>query len=191
MDLTKTILIDNRDSFTYNIVECLRQIKNLEFGIVDVDNIRIPELSTFDNIIISPGSGLPAEYPILSKIIDEYKSGKAILGICLGHQAICEHFGARLINLESVFHGHQEGVEIVQAEPIYTNLSPHLKVGLYHSWAVDSESIPPELQVTAKSEKGYVMSVRHAQYKIYGVQFHPESFLTEYGIDMINNFLHL
>lgn len=191
MDSFNTLLIDNRDSFTYNIVECLRSIENVKFKVVDVQNLQIAEIATFNNIIISPGPGLPADYPILSEIIDEFKSLIPILGICLGHQAICEHFGARLVNLESVFHGHQQKIKIIQQTQVYKNLPSQMDVGLYHSWVVDEKSIPAELKITSKSEKGYVMSVKHSDYEIIGLQFHPESFLTEYGINMINNFLQI
>lgn len=187
----KTLLIDNRDSFTYNIVELLRKIENVTCDIVKVDQIELSDIKSYDNIIISPGPELPENYPVLDQVIEKYKTKKPILGICLGHQAICTYFGAGLVNLANVFHGHQQKVEIIDDDKILRGVSSGFDVGLYHSWVVDWDNLPNVLQVTSRSEAGHIMSVRHLQYDIYGLQFHPESFLTEKGKDIISNFLNI
>ena len=191
MDSINVLLIDNEDSFTYNIVELLRKAENVEYDVINVKDNVLSKINSPDKIIISPGPGVPNDYPVLNRIIETYKNTKPILGVCLGHQLICTHFGSRLINMDSVIHGLQQKVEIIEKDKLLNNISDEFKVGLYHSWVVDRYSVPEELKITALSKKGYLMGVGHKKYDIYGIQFHPESFLTGSGTKIIGNFLYL
>ena len=191
MENIKISLIDHNDSFTYNIVEMLRKIDNIDHDVISIDKIDVNKLENYDNIILSPGPGLPADYPKLREIIKTYKTSIPILGICLGHQAICEFFGARLDNLQSVYHGYQQRVELVDGSKLFRDIDSNFYVGLYHSWVMSDDNIPAELKITSFSEKGYVMSVEHREYNIYGIQFHPESFMTSRGLEIIKNFIFI
>lgn len=185
----KVVIIDNYDSFTYN----LRQLFVECGAIVEVlfnDSFEMNSLDRFDKIVFSPGPGLPSEAGVMEDVITEYAGKKPMLGICLGEQAIGEVFGAKLKNLKQVFHGIQTPVRIVdEDEYIFRGLAPVVPVGRYHSWVVDSDSLPSCLKVTSFSPEGYIMSLRHRIYDIHGLQFHPESILTQSGRQMIANFL--
>lgn len=185
----KVVIIDNYDSFTYN----LRQLFVECGAVVEVlfnDSFEMNSLDRFDKIVFSPGPGLPSEAGVMEDVITEYAGKKPMLGICLGEQAIGEVFGAKLRNLKQVFHGIQTPVRIVdEDEYIFRGLAPVVPVGRYHSWVVDSDSLPSCLKVTSFSPEGYIMSLRHRIYDIHGLQFHPESILTQSGRQMIANFL--
>lgn len=187
----KIILIDHNDSFTYNIVEVLRHIKNCEVQVVKYDKITIELINRFDKIIFSPGPGLPTDYIKTNKIIDTFFRKKPILGICLGQQIICSYFGANLYNMETIIHGVKKEIHIATKSKLFKNVPAKTEVGLYHSWAVSSTKFPKNLLITSTGTDGTIMSVEHEKYPLYGIQFHPESFLTEYGIQILKNFIEL
>lgn len=183
------LIIDNNDSFTYNILELLRKNIAAIIDVIKYNEIEISQISDFDKIIISPGPGLPDDFPTLQKIIDEYKSSKSILGICLGHQSICSFFGANLVNLPLVCHGQSHNIQVNTTAKIYQKLPHSFNVGLYHSWAIDKSNFPEDLQITGLSEAKIIMSVAHKKYDIHGIQYHPESFISEYGAEILKNFI--
>ena len=183
------LIVDNNDSFTYNILELLRKNIVAKINVVRYDEIEISQISNFNKIIISPGPGLPDDFPTLQKIIDEYKSSKSILGICLGHQAICSFFGAKLVNLPLVCHGQSHRIQVDTTAKIYQKLPHIFNVGLYHSWAIDNNGFPEDLQITGLSEAEVIMSMAHKIYDIHGIQYHPESFISEYGAEILKNFI--
>jgi anthranilate synthase component 2 len=148
------------------------------------------ELEKFDKIVLSPGPGIPSEAGLLLKVIETYKDKKPILGVCLGHQAIGEYFGAKLTNLSDVYHGVQTPAKIVADDYIFRNLPNEILVGRYHSWVVDNANLPSCLEVTATSPEGYIMAIRHKTFDIRGIQFHPESVLTPEGKNIISNFIN-
>lgn len=182
-------ILDNNDSFTYNIVNHLRRMVDTTFTVKTADNFQISDLIYFDKIIISPGPGLPKDFPIIDKILKEYYQSKAILGICMGHQAIGTFFGGMLHNISPVIHGQAHEVKIVHESPLWAGIPKHFKAGLYHSWALDVDKIPDSLVVTATSENNTVMAMQSKDYPVFGVQFHPESHITEFGFEILSNFV--
>lgn len=182
------LVIDNYDSFVYNLVHYLEELD----CIVTVrrnDDIDLDELEQYDKILLSPGPGIPSEAGLLNAIVEKYAPTKSILGVCLGQQAIGEVFGGRLINLESVFHGVATTIKpCVTDEKMFSTLEPEFKVGRYHSWVVD-KNLPDCLEATSFDENGQVMSLRHRDFDVRGVQFHPESVLTPDGKKMIRNWV--
>ena len=192
MDL---LLIDNNDSFTFNIVEMLRQISKSRFPkdkiniiIRPVESFQVEDAAGADKVIISPGPGLPEDYPVLFQMLDRYADSKSILGVCMGHQVICQYFGAELFNLGDVVHGQPRQITITSKNTRLFDEISTMNVGLYHSWAVKNE-IPEGLQVIAESVDGIVMAVQHQHYDIHAVQFHPESYITQNGSRIFENFL--
>ncbi len=186
----RVLLIDNNDSFTYNIVSTLKRIEQVDTTVLNSDTFDITLLEKFEKIILSPGPGMPKDFPILDKVISYcLKNNKPLLGICLGHQAICCYFNAKLFNLNQVIHGHRKKIKINNSSSIYKHIPPEIEVGLYHSWAVEMNSLGEDLQITGVSEDGVLMSVQHSIKPIFGVQYHPESFLTQYGKQILENFL--
>ena len=183
-------MIDNYDSFTYNLVHLVKEL-GAEIEVFRNDQFELPELERFEKIMLSPGPGIPEEAGKLIDVIREYAGKKPRLGICLGEQAIGEFFGGKLVNLSDVFHGVQTPAHIVSSDPIFNDMEKDIVVGRYHSWVVDAESIPPCLEVTCISDEGQVMALRHRNYDIRGIQFHPESVLTPEGKKMINNWINL
>lgn len=184
----KTVIIDNYDSFTYNLSHLLKEL-GAEVTVVRNDKFKMEDLEPFDKIILSPGPGIPSEAGQLLDVIRTYAGKKPILGVCLGHQAIGEVFGARLENLKDVYHGVQtEGTQLGN-DYIFRGLPERVMMGRYHSWVVTRDSMPDVLEVTAMSDDGEIMALRHRQYDIHGIQFHPESVLTPEGHTIINNFL--
>lgn len=184
----KTVIIDNYDSFTYNLSHLLKEL-GAEVTVVRNDKFKMEDLESFDKIILSPGPGIPSEAGQLLDVIRTYAGKKPILGVCLGHQAIGEVFGARLENLKDVYHGVQtEGTQLGN-DYIFRGLPERVMMGRYHSWVVTRDSMPDVLEVTAMSDDGEIMALRHRQYDIHGIQFHPESVLTPEGHTIINNFL--
>src|SRR6476660_8952208 len=179
----KILVFDNYDSFTYNLVHLVEKIIHSKVDVYRNDQIPLEKVRSYDKIILSPGPGIPSEAGALLPLIKEYASSKSILGVCLGHQAIGQAFGGELINLSSVFHGVATKIEVRSQEsgvgsPLFNGLPSELEVGRYHSWVVSKENFPDELEITAEDEKGYIMAVRHRDFDVQGVQFHPESVLT-------------
>lgn len=182
-------LIDNNDSFTYNIVELVRKIDGVTLEVIPYEELRVDDLSKFKKLIISPGPGLPHEFPHLQDVLQAYHSEIPILGICLGHEAIACFFGAELTHLPTVVHGQPREINVTAPSLLFKGLPQNFKAGLYHSWVVDKHKLPAELMITAFSEDNNIMSFRHSKYDLFGVQFHPESIITEYGKEMMTNFL--
>jgi len=185
----KILVFDNYDSFTYNLVHIVKALGYKNVEVHRNDKIALEDIQQFDKIILSPGPGIPSEAGILLDVIKTYATQKPILGVCLGHQAIGEVFGGKLINLPKVFHGVATPIKIIIKDKIFEDLPEEFAVGRYHSWVVSNEDFPQELEITAVDEYGYIMALRHKKYNIKGVQFHPESILTEYGEDIIRNWL--
>lgn len=185
----RVLILDNYDSFTYNLVQYIEEILQQKIDVFRNDAISLEKVGTYDAIVLSPGPGLPEEAGIMPAIIKEYAPEKAILGVCLGHQAIGEAFGGQLHNLAQVYHGLETPLKVVQPEePLFQNLPATFQVGRYHSWVVSPEGFPDELEVTAVDESGAIMALRHRTYNVRGVQFHPESILTPLGKQMLENF---
>jgi len=185
----KTVLvIDNYDSFTYNLVHYLEELR-CNVVVKRNDKLTLEEVRPFDRIVLSPGPGIPEEAGLLKEIIATYAPSKSIFGVCLGQQAIGEVFGGSLINLEKVYHGIGTTIEVVKEDPIFKDLPRTLEVGRYHSWVVDPE-LPQELEATSFDANGQVMSLRHRHYDVCGVQFHPESVLTPHGKKILENWLN-
>ena len=186
----KVLVIDNYDSFVYNLVHMVRYLGH-EPVVYRNDKIAIEMVGQYDKILLSPGPGIPEEAGILLDLIKTYAPTKSILGVCLGHQAIAEAFGAELLNLPTVLHGiasanHLQEVE----EPLFEGFPSSFSVGHYHSWVVKEHTLPAELQVTGKDLEGNVMAIRHTTYDVKGLQFHPESILTDNGIRILANWLN-
>lgn len=186
------LLIDNYDSFTYNLSQYLEEEggEDVEVTVWRNDQFGLDDVERFDKIVLSPGPGVPDEAGLLKAVIRRYAPTKPILGVCLGEQAIGEVFGAEIYNLNTVFHGIQSSVRIVASDYIFDNLSDSIKVGRYHSWVVGKEDFPAELEVTAVSDEGQVMALKHRRYDVHGIQFHPESILTPEGRTIIRNFIY-
>ena len=186
----KIVIIDNYDSFTYNLSHLVKEL-GADVTVYRNDKFMMPELDRFDKIILSPGPGIPSEAGLLLDVITTYRGRKPMLGVCLGHQAIGEVFGATLKNLSDVYHGvATEGTQFGN-DPIFRGLPKRIVMGRYHSWVVDNTSLPECLEVTAISDDGYIMGLKHRHYDIHGIQFHPESVLTPEGRTMIKNWLEL
>ncbi|MBP5376779.1 MAG: aminodeoxychorismate/anthranilate synthase component II [Bacteroidaceae bacterium] len=183
------VIIDNYDSFTYNLSHLVKEL-GAEVTVYRNDKFELSSLQQFDKIILSPGPGIPSEAGLLLDVIREYAGKKPILGVCLGHQAIGESFGGRLTNLSDVFHGVATPCNIVADDYIFEGMTSPIEVGRYHSWVVDAESIPSCLEATSLSDEGYIMSLRHRDYDIRGIQFHPESVLTPQGRQIILNWIN-
>ena len=186
------LLIDNYDSFTYNLSQYLEEEggDDVEVTVWRNDQFGLDDVERFDKIVLSPGPGVPDEAGLLKAVIRRYAPTKPILGVCLGEQAIGEVFGAEIYYLNTVFHGIQSSVRIVASDYIFDNLSDSIKVGRYHSWVVGKEDFPAELEVTAVSDEGQVMALKHRRYDVHGIQFHPESILTPEGRTIIRNFIY-
>ncbi len=188
MNSRKIVIIDNYDSFTFNLAHLVREL-GAEVTVFRNDQFQLPELENFDKIILSPGPGIPSEAGLLTQVIAAYAGKKPILGVCLGHQAIGEVFGAKLTNLSEVYHGvATEGTQFGN-DYVFDGLPKRVVMGRYHSWVVDRAGFPACLQVTAVSDDGQIMALCHKEYDIHGIQFHPESVLTPQGRQMIGNWL--
>ncbi len=186
----KIAIIDNYDSFTYNLSHLVKEL-GAEVTVVRNDQFELPFLEQFSKILLSPGPGIPTEAGLLCEVIRHYAGRKPILGVCLGHQAIGEVFGARLENLSDVFHGVATPCRITAPDPLFSGLPDTITVGRYHSWVVSNEGLPDCLEVTAVSDEGQVMALRHRELNVRGIQFHPESVLTPNGRQMLQNWLYL
>ncbi len=186
--MTKILVLDNYDSFTYNLVHYLEDL-NCDVTVIRNDQLNIEYVNLFDKIVLSPGPGIPDEAGLLKLIIKRYASTKSILGVCLGLQAIAEVFGTKLINLDTVFHGVSTKVTIcMENETLFNGLKKTFKVGRYHSWVIDTD-LSNELEATSFDENGQIMSLRHKFYDVKGVQFHPESVLTPNGKQILKNWI--
>lgn len=183
-------IIDNYDSFTYNLVHLVREL-GAQVTVYRNDQFELPELEAYDKLILSPGPGIPEEAGLLLDVIRTYAGRKPILGVCLGHQAIGQVFGAQLTNLSRVFHGVATPVHRTADDPLFMGLPTDFEVGRYHSWVVDTQGLPECLEVTSVSDEGYIMSLRHRTLDIQGIQYHPESVLTPTGKVILQNWLNI
>ena len=193
------VIIDNYDSFTYNLAHLIKEL-GAKVSVVRNDQFILDELEQYDGIVLSPGPGIPSEAGLLIDVIKTYAGRKPIFGVCLGHQAIGEVFGAQLTNLSDVFHGVATEGTVLQnvgadgqetpIDPIFNGCGKRIVMGRYHSWVVSQQDFPSCLEVTALSDEGQIMALRHREYNIHGIQFHPESVLTSVGRTIIANFLH-
>lgn len=184
----KTVIIDNYDSFTFNLAHLIKEL-GTEVDVVRNDQFELPALERYDKIVLSPGPGIPSEAGLLLDVIRTYAGKKPMLGVCLGHQAIGEVFGAKLENLSEVYHGISTDCEHFSNDPIFEGVPTHFEVGRYHSWVVSKQGFPDCLEVTAESPDGNIMALRHKDYPIHGIQFHPESVLTPLGKQIVKNWL--
>lgn len=188
----KILVFDNYDSFTYNLVHYLEKVSDVKADVFRNDKISLEEINRYDKILLSPGPGLPSEAGILLDVIKKYSPEKSILGVCLGHQAIGEVFGLKLKNLDSVYHGVASEMEVLKDDLLFRGLPKKFKAGRYHSWVADAppSGFPDDLEITVKDENGFVMGLRHKKFDVRGVQFHPESILTEHGLELIRNWVN-
>ena len=190
----RILVFDNYDSFTYNLVHLVEKITHVKVEVYRNDQIALEKVKAYDKIILSPGPGIPEEAGLLLPLIKEYASSKSILGVCLGHQAIGQAFGGKLINLSTVYHGVATEVQVVSREslvvsPLFSGLPSRLEVGRYHSWILSDKGFPDELEVTARDDNNYIMALQHKKYDVQGVQFHPESVLTPMGEAILRNWI--
>ena len=182
------LLLDNYDSFTYNLKHYLEPL----VGRVDVvrnDVVDLDAVADYDAIVLSPGPGLPKDAGLMMDLIARYAGVLPILGVCLGHQAIGEFYGAKLLNMPTVLHGQPSECELVGADELFESCDRPLVIGHYHSWVVDDDGLPACLEVTARSTEGYIMAMRHREQEVCGVQFHPESILTPDGKKILANWV--
>ncbi len=186
----KVAVIDNYDSFTYNLVEYLHKLGQNNIEVFRNDEITIKALETYEAIILSPGPGLPRDAGILMEIIEYYHQRKKILGICLGHQGIAEFFGGTLVNGEKVYHGMATSAYRTEVNRgCLKNLPQEFQIGHYHSWQVTEEDLPNCLEITCYDDNGLIMGIIHKEFQVEGIQFHPESVLTPLGLTMLENWL--
>lgn len=184
----KLLIIDNYDSFTYNLVHMIEELDMRDYKVIPHDKIIFDKVNWFDKILITPGPGLPEDHPILEKVIRQYAATKSILGVCLGHQAIAKVFGGNLFKQDNVSHGVTKEIIIKDSSDyLFKDLPNETFVGLYHSWAVSKTNFPDELKITAVSEDDVIMALSHKQYDVKGVQFHPESIMTQLGKIVLRN----
>ena len=190
----KILVFDNYDSFTYNLVHLVEKITHLKVDVYRNDQIPLEKVQEYDKIILSPGPGIPEEAGLLLPLIKKYAATKSILGVCLGHQAIGEAFGGKLVNLSTVYHGVATPVRVGIQESgvrghLFYGLPETIEAGRYHSWILSDENFPGELEVTARDDNNYIMGLQHKKYDVQGVQFHPESVLTPMGEEILRNWL--
>lgn len=190
----RLLVFDNYDSFTYNLVHLIEKILHQKVDVFRNDQIALDDVEQYDRIILSPGPGIPEEAGLLLPLIKRYAASKSILGVCLGHQAIAEAFGGKLVNLKQVYHGIATPIEqlptsVVKENAVFKGLPEKVEVGRYHSWVADESAFPADLEITSKDAEGYIMGLQHKTYDVQGVQFHPESVLTPDGEKMLRNWL--
>ncbi len=194
-DGLELLVFDNYDSFTYNLVHLVEKITHQKVVVFRNDEIALEDVAKYHKIILSPGPGIPEEAGLLLPLIHQYAPSKAILGVCLGHQAIGQSFGGKLTNLSKVYHGIATPIEVIPPttpeteRALFKGLGNPLLVGRYHSWVVRHEDFPDELTITAQDELGHIMALEHKTYNVRGVQFHPESILTPDGETIVRNWL--
>lgn len=189
MKTDKILIFDNYDSFTYNLLHAVKSLGYNEVDVIRNDKIDLATVANYDKIILSPGPGLPEEAGLLMPLIRQYAQTKSILGVCLGHQAIGEVFGAKLKNIPFVFHGVQTPINMTATDYLFDSIPNEILVGRYHSWIISKENFPSELEITAVDKSDDIMALKHRVLDVHGVQFHPESILTPEGIQIIQNFL--
>lgn len=189
----KIMVLDNYDSFTYNLVNYLRELTNRErIDVFRNDKISIEEVGNYDKILISPGPGVPKDAGITIDLIRKWSPEKSILGVCLGCQAIAESFGGEIYNLDRVYHGVSTYMKVMDKDDsLFRDVPENFTAGRYHSWVIKEDKLPEQIKITARDEEGMIMAVAHREYDLKGVQFHPESVLTRYGKQMIANWLGL
>ena len=187
---TNCVVIDNYDSFTYNLVHLIKEL-GANVTVVRNNQFNLEDLNAYDRILLSPGPGIPSEAGLLLEAIKHYAGVKPILGVCLGHQAIGEVFGAKLRNLSDVFHGVTTEITQIIDTPLFAGVPKQFPVGRYHSWVIERTNFPNCLEIIAESKEGLIMALRHKTHNIYGIQFHPESVLTPDGRTIIANWLHI
>ncbi len=188
----KILVIDNYDSFTYNIVSYLKEISGLEVSVFRNDRIGLKEVGDYDKIVLSPGPGVPKDAGICIELIRKWAPEKSILGICLGCQAIAESYGGEIVNLKNVYHGVATYMRVTdENESLFEGVPESFTAGRYHSWVIKEDRLPSEIKITARDTEGMIMAVAHNEYDLKGVQFHPESVLTRYGKQMLSNWLNL
>ncbi len=185
----KLLVLDNYDSFTYNLVHLIEKVSDISFDVIRNDKITLEEVDAFDKILLSPGPGLPSHAGIMPALLKEYGVSKNILGVCLGLQAIGEAYGATLKNLETVYHGLATPITVMADDVLFQNCPTTFTVGRYHSWVINNQALPTDLQITAVDADGNIMAAKHKTHNVRGVQFHPESILSEYGEVMMKNWL--
>ena len=184
------LVIDNYDSFVYNLVHYLKEISEAEITVVKNDAFELDFVKQFDKILLSPGPGIPDEAGLLKEVIKEYASSKSILGVCLGHQAIAEVFGCQLKNLDHPLHGFQSKIQVKRSDALFAVLPAEFNIGHYHSWVVDT-AISDQIEITAVDQNEEIMAIQHKEFDVHGVQFHPESVLTEYGKELLSNWINV
>lgn len=185
------LVLDNYDSFTYNLVQYIERVLRAPVDVYRNDQIALDDIDRYDKILISPGPGIPSESGITLDLIRQYGPSKSILGVCLGHQAIGEAFGGSIRNLSRVYHGVTGSMtQVVPGDYLFEGIPEVFDAGRYHSWVVEHDTLPAELEITVENDEGYIMALRHREYDVRGVQFHPESVLTEYGGKMILNWVN-
>jgi anthranilate synthase component 2 len=187
----KILITDNYDSFTYNLVYQVRGITGRNPDVKRNNCFLLEEVNEYDKIILSPGPGIPSEAGLLMDMIGQYAPSKSILGVCLGHQAIASHYGAKLINMQDVVHGKETPVKQIERDTLFTNLPSQFNAGRYHSWVVSKEGLPDCLEITAEDDAGLIMALRHRSNDVKGLQFHPESIMTQYGKQIISNWIKI
>ncbi|MDL1913228.1 MAG: aminodeoxychorismate/anthranilate synthase component II [Bergeyella sp.] len=185
----RILVLDNYDSFTYNLVQMIEEVSKEKTEVYRNDEISLEEVNNYDKIILSPGPGIPEEAGILLKLIKTYAHKKSIFGVCLGLQAITEAFGGELINLSEIYHGVATEARIIKEHSIFRGLGKTMEVGRYHSWAAKRKNFPEDLEITSLDPNGIIMSLKHKNFDVHGVQFHPESILTPEGKRIVANFL--
>ena len=186
----KILVLDNYDSFTYNLVQYLQEILDRKVDVIRNDAITLEAVDEYDVIVLSPGPGIPSQAGIMPELIKKYAPSKLILGVCLGHQAIGEAFGADLENLAKVYHGVSTPIQITDQEDVlFEDIPTQIEVGRYHSWVIDKKEVPSEIKITALDSQGEIMALKHKNYDVWGVQFHPESIMTKDGMKILENFL--
>lgn len=189
LKIMKTLVLDNYDSFTYNLVQYIQQILGRKVDVFRNDEISVEAVAKYDTIIFSPGPGVPSDAGIMPELIRKYASAKALLGVCLGHQAIGEAFGGALENLTRVFHGIETAIDVIDEEEVlFKGIPRQFQAGRYHSWVVKRDDLPECLKITAIDKDGIIMGFRHKTYNVRGVQFHPESIMTRQGMKILQNF---
>lgn len=186
----RLLLLDNYDSFTYNLVHLIEKAGDIPFDVCRNDEIKLEDVDGYSKILLSPGPGLPKDAGIMPALLKTYAASKDILGVCLGMQAVGEAFGSRLKNLDTVFHGISTPVYVVEKDILFAECPAKFNAGRYHSWVVDTEGLSPDLIITAVDEHKNIMALRHKNYNVRGVQFHPESILSEYGEAIIRAWLY-
>lgn len=186
----KILLLDNYDSFTYNLVHYIEKVSDSIVEVYRNDEINSRDVMKYDKVLLSPGAGLPKDAGIMPELLQSYQKTKSILGVCLGQQAIAEAFGGSLINQNEVFHGVATPINVIKDDYLFQNIPKTFNGGRYHSWVVDTNNLPDVLESLAVDEFGHCMAIRHKQYDIRGVQFHPESILSEYGLEIIKNWIN-